>query len=361
MERLERLEPAMKAFRFLFHIILSILLGILCFSACSGNPVSHQGSMISEHPADRRLNDYYVPPDVTVSENNVSINDEEKKKELFKLFDPKFDIQQNMVEGVLDIDKDFTTHQFAVVYDAITNLPENLYTALKLLVFSNYYGEAVSYPENASIYLGYGSTNENWSDDYTLATAVVHELGHVIEYQKGIEKTFRGICFDAIQGTWQRKVECNLFKDFPPQYTSKSGWDDNLRPRSAGYDGREDIANSLSYYVYGANLFRAEATKQFKMKEKYLFLKTVFGSKEYQCEIDGCPNLMQPAPLCNYQNGCQDCVNVNDPCTKSCKDCPALHSCHPAMGNCSTCYPGHSKCKYWVCENNTCQIDGNLK
>jgi len=228
-----------------------------------------------------------APGELTVYPDcDLSDPDCEKAKALFNLM-PLATENGVITQGVFDKDKDFTVHQFAVVYDALMEFPEYLRKALKILIFSSYYGEAVSYPERAELHLGYGSHHNNWLSDIELFCTTIHEVGHIIETQVDVEGQYRGICYDFDMG-WTRKSECEIYRDFAPQIQEDGSWSDALRARSAGGDGREDIANAISYYVCAGDLFRKEAQERTKMNEKYQFLKGLFRGREYKCEIDGC-------------------------------------------------------------------------
>ncbi|MFQ5621517.1 MAG: hypothetical protein ACE5FT_06780 [Candidatus Nanoarchaeia archaeon] len=96
------------------------------------------------------------------------------------------------------------------------------------------------------------------------------------------------MCLHTPDG-WRRKKDCEIARDFAPQLTEK-GWDDSLGERTGGHDGREDIANTIAFYVYGGNRFREEAKHSSKMMAKYLYLKNLFGGNEYgldsECTTD---------------------------------------------------------------------------
>ncbi len=262
-----------------------------------------------------------------------------------------------ILRGAYDKNKEFTVHQFAVIYDALVMLPENVRSALKILMFSrDSLGQPwVAHPEEGSFYIAYDprGTYRNWSNDRVLSCVMIHEIGHLVEESAGIQKPFRSICFDFVNDEWQQKPECEVYLDFAPQITFLSSenhnewiWSNELRARTAGNDGREDIANTISYYVCAGNLFRTEARARPKMKEKYQFLKErLFNGKEYKCDLDGCLSLeLLPTPCAN--NGCTSCSSIGASCTTSCNDCPAIAGCGPGG------------CKQWTCINNQCRISG---
>ncbi len=273
----------------------------------------------------------------------------EKAVRLFKLI-PPVKTPGGYIQGVFDKEKKFTLHQFGIVYDALTSLPADLMSALKLLVFSPHPtlgSGANSIPETGEVYLGY-RTDKYLQTDKALFCVVIHEMGHLIETNKNVEKSFRSICYDRIGETWQRKSECEIYLDFAPQLV-EDNWNTELRARSAGGDGREDIPNAFEYYVCAGDLFRAEARARPKMKEKYLFLKDrLFNGKEYKCEIDSCLTLVPPPTPCG-SNGCASCKKTGDPCITACNDCPAIAGCGPGG------------CKQWTCTNNQCIIAGQIK
>lgn len=275
-----------------------------------------------------------------------------KAQALFQLIPQKTDSSGAFIQGVFDKEKKFTLHQFAVVYDALTNLPTDLMSALKLLIFSPHPtlgGGPVSDPDTGTLYLGYGDT-DYLKTDKSLFCTTIHEMGHLIEMYKNVLKPFRSICYDRIGETWQRKSECEIYLDFAPQLADDGiNWNTELRGRSAGGDGVEDIANAIEYYVCAGDLFRAEARARPKMKEKYLFLKEkLFNNKEYKCEIDNCLTLVPPPTPC-ANNGCASCSGVGASCTTACNDCPAIAGCGPGG------------CKQWACINNQCSIAGAIK
>jgi hypothetical protein len=271
----------------------------------------------------------------------------EKAQALFQLITPQIiDAAGIIKQGVFDKDKDFTVHQFAVVYDALMNLTDQMRSTLNILIFTNKEGEAAADPDAGKLNLGYGPSMNYWNDDPTLFCTTIHEMAHIIETQMNALKQYRGICYtyNTEEETWQIKPECNPYWDFAPQIT-EDGWSDALRARSSGADGREDIANAFSYYVCGGDFFRAETMNRIKMLEKYQFIRELFGGKEFKCEIDGCPEVT-PEPTPCENNGCVNCLSagIGAACTTACGDCPAFHSCSDEF------------CKYLTCENNRCNI-----